>query len=360
MRRFLIPALFAGAILLPQLAADDAEANRLVRTALEDVQSGDYRSAAKTYEDAALLADTPQLKFNALRDAADAYAKAGLLEREFEVLEQMLTRYPAKCDFVKVTDRELAIAQAYAAGHRDPAFWALRWVPWLKGPNRTTEFFEKALKRAPFAKNAPAARLRLAFQLDEELKPDQAIEQLRALIKDYPTAPERKFAYLALGEMLFERSLRGDGDGRYNREAVAVFREFKNLYPKAPENEFVDRCLLKAKDVQAERLLNIARYYKRTGREGAAERYLNTVLKEYPDSKSAGDTEKLLVKTDPTYTPDGYLPEVRPREEIPIMQRLPEEASNLLIIPENSKGKYLRPIYDIRNKTAEELKEEKK
>ncbi len=338
------------------LAAGDAEANTLVAEAVEESKAGDYRDAAKLYEEASLMADDTQLKFNALRNAADAYGKAGLLAKEFETLETMLNRYSSKCDFVKVTDREFEIANAYDKGHRDPAYWALRWIPWLTEPDRSTEFYQKALERAPFAKAAPAARLALAFRLDDQLKPDEAINQLRTLIKDYPTAPERKYAYLALGEMLFQRSRRGDGDGKYNREALATFREFKNLYPDAPENDFVDKCILKSKDVQAERLLNIAKFYKRTGRTETAERYLNTVMQYYPDSQSADDSERMLVTLDKTYTPDGYRPEVVPREQIYIKQRLPEEASALLIAPEDSNRKHLQPVYDIKNKDAEEVK----
>jgi len=344
-------------VLPPELrAAGDAEANALVAEALAESKAADYRDAAKLYEEAALMADTSQLKFNALQSAADAYGKAGLLAKEFETLETMLDRYSSKCDFVKVTDREFEIANAYDKGHRDPAYWALRWIPWLTEPDRTAEFYQKALERAPFAKAAPAARLALAFRLDDSLKPDEAINQLRALIKDYPTAPERKYGYLALGEMLFQRSRRGDGDGRYNREALATFREFKNLYPDAPENDFVDKCILKSKDVQAERLLNIAKFYKRTDRPETAERYLNTVMQYYPDSKSAEDSERLLVAMDKKYIPDGYRPEVIPREQIYLKQQLPEEASALLIAPEDSDRKYLLPVYDIKNKSAEDVK----
>ena len=343
----IFPALLLAVTFFPPLAADDAGANAKVAAALELARDGDHRGAAQLYCDADLLADDPQLKANALKGAISEYEKAGLPQREFEAIEQLLTRYPAQADYVAMTDRQLAIANAYYHGKREPAFWQLRWIPWLTGPDKTVEFYETALKRAPFAQGAPAARLRLAFRMDEENKPEKAMEQLRILIRDYPDAPERKPAYLALGELLFNLSQRGDGDGRYAQEAIAVFREFKRLYPKADENEFVDKTLLKLKDIQAERLLGIAKFYNRTGKSGAAVRYLNTVLKEYPDSLSAEESEALLVELDQTYTPDGFLPEVQSREPIYSVQRIPEQNAPLLIAPENSNGKYLLPVYDL-------------
>ncbi|MGE4565075.1 MAG: hypothetical protein AB7F32_09395, partial [Victivallaceae bacterium] len=45
------------------LASGDAEANALVTEALARSKDGDYRDAAKLYEEASLMADDNQLKF---------------------------------------------------------------------------------------------------------------------------------------------------------------------------------------------------------------------------------------------------------------------------------------------------------
>lgn len=328
-------------------AADDIAANEAVKRGIALAKAGDDRGAAQAYAEADFMADDPQLKINALKSQIAAYRKCGLLYQEFDAIEKLLTRYPGQADFVALTDREYQIAEASLHGKREPAFWSLRWVPWLTSHDRTVEIYEKALERAPFARAAASGRLRLAFRMDEEGKPEKALEQLRTLIRDYPQAPERKYAMLALGELLFELSKRGDGDGRYNREAIAVFREFKIAYPEAAENDFIDKCLLKSKDIQAARLLGVAKFYERSGRTAAAERYLSTVLKDYPDSVSADESERMLVKLDDTYTPDGYRPEMPLREQTYQVHRIPEEQSGLLIVPENSGGKHLLPVYDL-------------
>lgn len=330
------------------LTAGDAEANAKAAEALRAARNGDHRDAALLFCDADLLADDQQLKANALKNAVAEFREAGLLQREFETIEKLLTRYPAQTDYAAMTDRELAIADSYYRGRREPAFWQLRWIPWLTGPDKTVEFYETALRRAPFAGTAAAARLRLAFRLDEEGKPEKSLEQLRLVVRDYPGAPERKAAYLALGEMLFNMARQGDGDGRLAQESVDTFEEFKRLYPQAEETEFVDKTLLKLKDIQADRLLGIAKFYDRTGKPDAAARYLNTVVRQYPDSLYAEQSEALLVKLDRTHAAEGFPPDRQVREPVYPVQRIPEQNSPLLIAPENSNGKYLLPVYDLR------------
>lgn len=329
------------------LAADDAESSSLAQRAAEHGKAGNWRDAALAWEEAEFTAEDPQLKLNSLVGAAEAWRKAGMLYKEFGIIEKILLHYPTRCDFDRWTDREFAIARAFDDGHRDPSFWHLRFIPWLTDPDRTAEVGEKALKHAPFAGPAADFRLRLALYYDAEGKSDDAIRHLRTLIRDFPEAKQHKYALLGLGEMLFFRSQRGDGDGQLTREAMAVFEEFRKRYPNAKEMPYVEQCILKAKDIQSKRLLGIAQFYNRTGRKQAAQQYLNEVLKDYPDSQSASESERLLVKIDREYMPETFLPEVKPRTLTSPRRAMPEEDRRLLIAPENSGGKYLLPIYDL-------------
>lgn len=348
MRNILRIGVWLLAVSISPLFAGDAESSKLALKAVEQGKSGAWRDAAKTYEEAWFEAETPQLRLNSLTGAAEAWRKAGMLYKEYEAIEKILSQYPGQCDFEYLTSREFAIARAFAEGHRDPAFWHLRAIPWLTDKDRTAEIGEQALTHAPFAADAAWLRLKLALLYDKEGKTEEAIRHLRVLVKDHPGTLQHKYALLGLGEMLFFRSRRGDGDGRLNREAVAVFEEFRKQYPDATEMPYVEQCILRGKDIQSERMLGIARFYNRTGKKQAAQQYLNMVLKEFPDSKSAAESEALLVKIDKEYTPEAFLPEVKPRELSSPRRALPEEEHPLLIAPENSGGKYLLPIYDVK------------
>ncbi len=342
------PAVFFMAFLLTvTLCADDAEANIKYQKALEANTNRNYYDAAKLFLDAEFLADTVSLKAKAVLAAADAYRQARCLYKEYECVEKLLAGYPGYIDFPSMIDREYSIGDQFFAGHRDPAYWALRWVPWLKGPDRTYEIYSSAIKRAPFAESSPMARLRLSALLLDQGKPREALAHLREITSKHPTSPACKYAYLELGTALFELSQRGDGDGKYNAECVQVLHEFLKKYPNEPECDWVRKTILKSKDISAERILNIAKYYKRIGRQDPAERYLSTVLRQYPDTEAAGTSEALLSDLDKTFAPEAFRPEVESRIQLFPNIGIPEERSDLMVVPENSGGKWLLPIRDL-------------
>ncbi len=331
------------------LAADDAEATAVYQEGKAAYDAGDYYKAGGRFEDAELLADSPAIKANSVRAQIASWQMCSLPYREFQAIEKLLKQFPEYADFAALIRREYALGEEFCKGAREPAFWALRWIPWLTGPDKSVEIFNAALGHAPFAAEAAAARLRLAYLYDQEGKVPQSLGELRRLIREYPDSPECKYAYLALGTGLFQLSQYGDGDGRYNRESYEVFRKFQERYPDAPENDWVKRHLLMARDIQAERLYEMADFYEKNGRKEAAERYLAEVLKEYPDSASAADSEELLVKLDRSFVPDDFQAEAKPRQALYNAYELPREATRLLISPERSNRKYLQPVYNLQN-----------
>lgn len=343
--RWIFAVVLAAAPLL--MRADDREAAEAYRLGREAYEKGEYRDAAKQFEEAGFMADTAVVKANALRARIAALQMCKLPYQEFEAIERMLTDFPEYADFVALVNREYELAKMYDEGVREPSFWYLRWIPWLVDGNKSVEIYRKALERAPFSDQAPRARLRLAFLLDQEGKVKESLEELRRIIRDYPHSPECKYAYLALGNGLFELSRRGDGDARYAREAHDVFREFQDKYPDAPENDFIRTILSRSRDVQAERLVKIADFYEKSGRKEAAERYLAQVLKEFPDTEQAVDSERRLAKLDKSFVPDDFPARSEPRYERYSAYKLPEESGKLLIVPGRGNNKYLLPVYDL-------------
>ncbi len=329
------------------LTAENTASSEKFQAGLKKLKAGEYVKAADKFLDAEYLARNVSMKAAAAKEAMKAYRKVNLLYKEFTIIERLLNSYPAEVDFGKLVEREYEICDKYYKGHRDPEFWSLRWIPWLVGPDRSEEMLAKALKHAPFAKSAPQAKLRLAVLQLEGGKVKAGLKQLRELIKDYPKSKYCKFAYLELGNALFELSKTGDGDGKYNSEALSVFEKFIKTYPKAAELGWIEKCLLRSKDIQAKRLLGIAKFYNRIGRIAPAERYLNDILVKYPDSKSADMSEEILAKIDKSYTPEGFRPALESRYQKYDLIPIPAQTSRIILVPENSNGKYLLPIRDL-------------
>lgn len=330
------------------LFADDHKAQDVYQAGYAAYQKQDYREAASKFEEAELEADSPVIKANSVKAQIAAWQMCKMPYKEFKAIELLLDRYPEYADFVTLVNREFELAEAYFQGEREPSYWSLRWIPWLTDGDRSSEIYEKALARAPFAGDAPRARLRLAYQLDQEGKIKPSLEQLRRLVNDYPDAAQCKYAYLSLANGLLELAKSGDGDGSCAREAVEVLNKFKERYPDATENGWVDRTLLKLRDVQAERLLVLADYYDKTGKKATAARYLAQVIQEYPESESAEPAERLLTQVDRAFTPDDFRTVSPARFPKYRSYPIPQEARKILITPEASDRKYLLPVYDLK------------
>ena len=337
--------LFAAALPARLAAGSDEEAVRLYSEGRKAYLDADYYRAGKLFVEAGEKAKSLAPKANSLLAEAGAWKMCGLYYREFKAIERLLHDYPEFADFTTSVEREFEIGDLFHQGFREPAFWALRRIPWLTEADHAIEIYEKALAHAPFAAAAARTRLRLAFLYAEDGKRSKAIEELRTLVRDYPQASERRYALLALADELMEMAKRGDGDGRYVGEAGEVLQRFRQEFPKAQEQPWVDRKLLEIKDIQAERLRGTAEFYRKNGREETAERYLAQVLRDFPESLSATESEKELSKLSSDFVPGGSV-SVDPAARLPEYKtyKVPEEARHVLLTPGENGNHYLVPV----------------
>lgn len=328
----------------------DAEATAKFDEGYKLYVARDFRDAAKCFTESFILADSPVIRANSLKAQIGAYRMCGLYYEEFLAIETLLEKYMEYADYKAMVKREFEIGDEFHRGRRDPAFWALRWIPWLTGPDHTEEIYTKALKRSPFSPEAPAALLKLAHWYEMENKTVKSLETLRQLLKNHPKSKEAKYAMLALGNGLLEIARKGgDGDGQIIEESLKCFNEFVRLYGNMPEAGFAKRKIAEARDIQAGRIYELAEYYRKSGRSEVAARYLARLVQNYPDSKPAAKAEKLLSDLDNTYLP-GDFPKNPDNRLMPInAYEIPVEAENELISPFSPGNHYLLPVPDLKS-----------
>ena len=341
-------ALLLPAVLPARLAANDEDAVRLYSEGRSAYLAAEYYRAGNLFAKAGKEAHSIAPKANSLLAEASAWRMCGLYYREFKAIERVLREYPEFADFTASVEREFEIGDLFHRGAREPSFWALRWIPWLVEGDHAAEVYEKALAHAPFSAAAPRARLRLAYLYAEEGKRPKAIEELRCLVRDYPQAPERPYALLSLADELMEMAKRGDGDGRYVGEAAEVLERFRQEFPRAPELSWVRIKMLEIKDIQAERLHDIAEFYRKNGREETAERYLAQVLRDFPESLSAAESERELSRISSDFVPGGTVT-TDPSARLPEYKiyKVPAEAQRVLLTPGENGNHYLVPVPNI-------------
>ncbi len=321
----------------------DDEARACLDKAIMKEKAGDFKSAGEEYLAAEHYADDPVLKVNAIGKAAECYRKANLLYKEFECRESLLNAFPSSVDFAGTVQREYEIATLFYQGKRDPA---LAWMPWIKDKDRALETFEAVIKHAPFAKFAPDMRLKLGKLYIDANKIDEATKVFREVTKMYPRSEEAKFAEFELANILLQKSRRGDGDGSYVRQAQDALRKIIDKYPKDPDVGWAKESLAEADQIAARRLYGLASFYHRMEKDEAAQRYLNELIVAYPDDKVATDAEGLLEKMNQDYKPSG----IEKKEPYTVKYKfedMPEEREKIMIVPENSNGKWMLPIEDL-------------
>jgi outer membrane protein assembly factor BamD (BamD/ComL family) len=332
----------------PRLQTDPEhaeEANKEFAAGLEKMEKKNYTGAAKAFEAAELYADDPSLKAKAIREQAYAWHNAGEINKEFKCLEKLLNGYPSQVDYAKAVEREFEIGNEFFAGKRERL---ISWLPWPCGADKSAEIYEKALKHGPFARQAPDTRLRLGRMYIDNDKPEEAIKTLRDTINMHPGNKVEKYARLELANLYVQLSKSGDGDGKYCNEARAALKEFLEKYPNAPEAGWAKTTLLETEDIASKRLYGIGRFYQRMDRPEPAARYMNEIVKEYPDSDKVTDAEKRLADIDPAKPPPNPTREVKPRYQIYKTGSLPAEAEPVMVVPENSNGKWLLPVKDLK------------
>ena len=354
---FNIAAVFLLLCTVFSLFADDAEATKVYQKGLEQIKAKEYYAALKSFKESELLANSNTIRANSLRAQIGAAKLADLPWQEFELIEALLTRFPEYAVVPEAIAREYELGDLFFKGKREPGFYALRKISWLHGPDKTVEIYQRALKRAPYADEAPRARLRLAFLFDQQGQVLKSLEQLRIVESRFPGSKAYKLALLALGYGCYEMALRGDGDGRYARECAGMSEKFLKLYPRDPAVPMVKRNLQRIRDVQAKRLFDMAEFYQLRGRTEAAGRYLAQVVREYPESSIAPTSEKKLAALDKTFVPGDFPAEGTPRYETYTATALPQEVENVLLYPGEKDAHNLLPLPDLSAYFSKERKE---
>lgn len=345
------------------LHADDSECRKLCKESEEILLDGNANKAGELALEASETAADPVLKANALHLAVKAFRTGKMLYKEFNALDNLTANYAPYTNVNSNVERMMEIADLYYSGEREPLFWAFRFVPWLVDKDRTHELYKRTLERAPFVKSAPRARTRMAVILLEDGKNTEALEFLRESVRQaeakHQSDKELKYTYLILAEQLFGLAAKGDGDGKYYNEALQVCDAFKKKFPDAAENDTVKIWKLKAKDVRAKQLLDMAEFYRKSGKNTPAVRYLNEILTKYPDSEYASEAEKRLVDMDKKFVPTAVLPEPEDRFQKYDAYAAPEEEKKILTTPNDSDNRYLLNVYDINYRPDQQKKVEK-
>jgi tetratricopeptide (TPR) repeat protein len=205
---------------------------------------------------------------------------------------QALDEYGGFVPFREVVEAEFGIANQFFEG-RPGSFLGIS----MSNDDLAIDIYDHLVRVAPYARIAPKALYRsglLSLRLGHT---DEAIDKFRRVQSEYRSSPVAQEAQVALADALLNAAQEGDGDGLLAREARRQLDRFLSGERDAEAQQEAAALRARAAEIEAGRLLDLARFYEQPGdhfRPEAARRYLEQAVARYPETDSARQAEQRL------------------------------------------------------------------
>ena len=202
------------------------------------------------------------------------YASASYYEAYF-AYEAYLQKYPDTPQLSKVIAREYQIGIWFAQNQDSP------------DTTLGLEILQKVIKSAPYADFADDAQFAVALcYFGQQAYPD-AETNFSKLIQQYPQSEWRPTSQYYLGLCAF-RQFRGiDYDREFLVSAQARLKEYITKYPEGAQIDTARQTYQEVREMLARKELMVAFYYLDRDKSVAATVYLQNVVREYADTKTA-------------------------------------------------------------------------
>ena len=257
-----------------------------VQRAQEYADAEEFVKAAEQYRRAAKLATASERRAEYLAREAENLLLGKKSHRAKKVYFELVKNYRFFIPLQTVLEqmRELADYFEHGKGTLLP----------FADPGTAIEIYREIVKCQPGGEQSLSDRLVLGRKLEVDGQPEEAVKLYQETVKLLPRNPDVRFA---LAQCLAKLAAKSDGDGEISRAAIREARSFlEYASPNDPRKELVAQIQTKARNDEADRLLNRAQFYlvKYHYRPEVARRYLLDVLREFPECPAAPAAQALL------------------------------------------------------------------
>ena len=212
-------------------------------------------------------------------------------ESAYDLYEQYLTLFPKSAKLPQVIERQFEIGFIYLTGLRHKKLFGLGLLPgteWGMNVIRTT------LQRYPYAEPAEKYHLKLCDILFEQKLMAEARLEYESFRKTYPKSESVPRALFQTGRCYLSEYLGTNYDKEPLINARGILEKFLSRYSQHPLAEQVNAYLKEIISALAERDYEIACFYLRSNQPDAALIYFNHVIKNYPETKWAAESQEQL------------------------------------------------------------------
>lgn len=130
----------------------------------------------------------------------------------------------------------------------------------------------------------------------------EARTEFQRLVQDFPGSPFFDEAKFRIGYAVFKQSSPTNRDQKETKEAIRLFDDFLEMYPKSPFADSVAFYRTEAYEKLAEKEFKNAQFYEKINEPEAAVIYYRAFIEKFMDSKQADQARfnafSLLIKLD--------------------------------------------------------------
>ena len=359
--------IFIGVVTPHVIYADyiwSSDLGRFVKvgTIVHDTPQGQFEYAQSLEEEGDL--DTAEDAYNNLFRkfpntlfAQDALFHLGLIQEKmqkyyeaFHNYQKIIDYYPHTDKLEAITERQFKIGNLFLSGRRGRIFN----VPIRPAMPLAIEVFETIAENAPFSTYGMRAQFNLGIAYKKKGKLNEAIEQFKKFIADYPTSDLKAEAFFQIAAVTFIMSQKKSTDEKLLKEAQEILTEFLERYPNTTDAAKIRDMLTTLHERDAKQIYTIAHYYEKESYLDSAILYYKELVHTYPNTSWAARAQKRLNSFE---DPERFLLEGRKVLDQKLDQLYNQKTT---LEKEKSKGLRLEQIQKEQSAIEEQIKEVKK
>lgn len=247
--------------------------------AMRFFKDGQYDSARKEFEKVVKIFPSDKLSAQSQFYIGECYMQLGYYYKAFEAYQKVVDEYPYYKRTALIISKEFDIAQKYLSGEK----YKTMGIALLPAYMKAGDIFKKVQENSPSGAYADKALFYAGEAYMKADMPQEAIEMLSKMIKEYPKSEYLEKAQFAIADINLRLSKKPDYDDKGIESAISDFEQYIKEHPESEFTQEAKDSLNMLKQRKAEHLFRIAQFYEGLGDYDAADTYYNKLLKEYPD-----------------------------------------------------------------------------
>jgi len=209
-----------------------------------------------------------------------------------------LTQQATPKYFEEAIQHKFEIAEKFRLGARKHLMGFKSMPKWVPAGSEAITIYNEVISALPHHELAAHALFGKAEILKKREDFRASIEVYQTLIRRFPKHPLSVESYIGVGEIYLLQSRSEYPDPDYLDLAELNLRKFKTSFPREEKVAVARQIFIQMQEHYAGSLYDIARFYERTGKWGAAKIYYSKILNSYPDTEIAKESEERIKNVD--------------------------------------------------------------